>query len=138
MSNNSASIAAPRLAVVAHAPLASALRAVAAHVLGEAAVLSSGAVFIDVLPDAAPETSTALMTAALAQQAGAQALLILTDLPHATPHNCAAAAAKLAMDNMSDAAVLSGCTAAMVLRAVANGSSAKPLNLEGLLAKLHS
>jgi mannose/fructose-specific phosphotransferase system component IIA len=121
----------PFVVVVAHAPLAAALRAVAVHVLGEAAVAGSGAAFMDVAADAPPSVTTANIAAAVL---GAQSALFLTDLPFATPHNCCVSAASV----FSHTALQSHCTAAMVLRAVQNAHAAQPLGLEALVAKLQS
>lgn len=127
----------PVVVVVAHAPLAAALRDVAVHVLGEAAVAGSGVAFIDVVSDAPPQGSAARIAAAVG---GASEALFLTDLPHATPHNCAVAAdSALALElTPSQWQVVTHCTAAMVLRAVQNANAAQPLGLGALVEKLQN
>ncbi len=131
MSNKTPSL---QTIIIAHAPLASALRAVAVHVLGEASVQASGVVFLDVAADAPPERTSATILAHCHKAAQA---LFLSDLPHATPHNCAVAAAHQFLQAQGqEAAVISHCTAAMVLRAVSNGVASAPLDLARLTAKL--
>ena len=75
----------PGLLVIAHAPLASALRAVAEHVYPDCA--TSLAVF-DVPPDMPMDEVQAQAAAALAR-IGAPQVLILTDVFGATPCNVA-------------------------------------------------
>ena len=71
--------------IIAHAPLASALRECVLHVYPESA---SGVLALDVLPDASPDTTRAA-TQALLQQLGAPNTLVLTDVFGATPCNVA-------------------------------------------------
>lgn len=131
--------AAPKIVVVAHAPLAAALRAVALHVLGESMVLASGAAFIDVLPDASPAVTSAQITALLAHNpSGASEAFILTDLPHATPHNCAVSAMQTLPAPLLSCGVQSHCTAGMVLRCIANAAAPVPLGMQALIRKLQS
>ena len=75
----------PGLFIIAHAPLASALRSVARHVYPDS--LTALAVF-DVPPDAALEQIEA-QAAALLGKLGARDVLILTDVFGATPCNVA-------------------------------------------------
>ena len=63
--------------LIAHAPLASALRAGALHVFPDA---GASVVAIDVRPEAAPEASLAAAQAALASLPPEQSVLILTDV----------------------------------------------------------
>ena len=72
--------------LIAHAPLASALRAGALHVFPDA---GASVVAIDVRPEAAPEASLAAAQAALASLPPEQSVLILTDVFGATPCNVA-------------------------------------------------
>jgi mannose PTS system EIIA component len=95
------------LIVVAHAPLASALLAVVQHVHG---TVPAHVFAIDVQADDAPEHTQRLI-AGLIQ--GGQAL-VLTDLPGATPHNCAAHACS----GSSQTLTISPVSAPLLLRAV--------------------
>lgn len=71
--------------ILAHAPLAHALRAAVLHVFPDAA---SGIVAVDVQPNVAPDESLAAARIALAQLGTSQAL-VLTDIFGATPCNVA-------------------------------------------------
>ncbi|OGB32205.1 MAG: PTS fructose transporter subunit IIA [Burkholderiales bacterium RIFCSPLOWO2_12_FULL_61_40] len=73
------------LFIIAHAPLASALRDCVLHVFPESA---SGIVALDVPPNEAPETTQATAAALLAQLHTPQTL-VLTDVFGATPCNVA-------------------------------------------------
>lgn len=73
------------LLIIAHAPLASALRACAMHVYPEAAARIGA---LDVVADEPPETTLAKAKALLAQTS-AQRCLVLTDVYGATPSNVA-------------------------------------------------
>ena len=77
------------LLVVAHAPLASSLMAVARHVYPEC---SRTAAAVDVAPGAPPEAVQAQIRAALVDL-GAEEVLILVDVFGATPCNAALAVA---------------------------------------------
>jgi PTS system mannose-specific IIA component len=79
----------PSLLIVAHAPLASSLMAVARHVYPEC---SRTAVAVDVAPGAEPEAVQAQIRAALADL-GAEEVLMLVDVFGATPCNAALAVA---------------------------------------------
>ena len=72
--------------VIAHAPLASALREAALHVLADCAPDLQA---VDVQASDAPEASLAAAQAALARCAGSQGVLILADVLGATPCNVA-------------------------------------------------
>jgi PTS system ascorbate-specific IIA component len=96
-----------KLIVVAHAPLASALLAVLAHVHGS---VPDHVLAVDVAADEAPSITQATI-ARLIKGGGA---LILTDLPGATPHNCA----NVACDSFKQARVISPVSAPLLLRAV--------------------
>ena len=95
------------LIVVAHAPLASAFLAMIAHVHGK---LPAQIHALDVgADDALEHTMAAITTMICAAPAGA---VVFTDLPGATPHNCATRACQ------SEVEVLSPVSAPLLLRAV--------------------
>ena len=96
--------------VVAHAPLASALLAVVAHVHGS---LPAGIVAVDVPADEPRQTTTDTI-ASLIKQTGSNTL-VLTDLPGATPHNSAASACTIGAHATP---IVCPVNAAMLLRAV--------------------
>lgn len=74
-----------RIVIVAHQPLATALREVAAHVYPTA---QQDIIALDVTAtDSLPEALQKLETTLCQQTAGMDRLLFLTDLPGATPHN---------------------------------------------------
>ena len=79
----------PSLLIVAHAPLASSLMAVARHVYPDC---SRTAAAVDVAAGGAPEAVQAQIRAALAEL-GAEEVLILVDVFGATPCNAALAVA---------------------------------------------
>ena len=79
----------PSLLIVAHAPLASSLMAVARHVYPEC---SRTAAAVDVAPGAALEAVQAQISAALAELGGEE-VLMLVDVFGATPCNAALAVA---------------------------------------------
>jgi PTS system ascorbate-specific IIA component len=98
-----------RILIIAHAPLAQALRACAMHVYAEC---SAGVIALDVLPDAQPEDTLAqaLDAAGSALDSG---LLVLTDIFGATPANVAQ---KLVAG--SNAKLIAGVNLPMLFRAV--------------------
>ena len=73
------------IVIIAHAPLASALKACVMHVFPE---LASNVAAIDVQPNAQPEETLAAARIALAQLGTPQAL-VMTDVFGATPSNIA-------------------------------------------------
>jgi len=79
----------PSILIVAHAPLATALMAVARHVYPDC---SRSAVAVDVASGAAPEAVQAQIRAALVDL-GAEEVLMLADVFGATPCNAALAVA---------------------------------------------
>ncbi len=93
--------------VVAHAPLASALLDVLRHVHG---AVPLGVYAVDVLAD----ENTAAVALRIAALVGTTPSLILTDLPGATPHNCATQACK----DIANSLFISPLTAPLLLRAV--------------------
>ena len=74
-----------RILIIAHAPLAQALRDCAMHVYPECA---TSVIALDVLPHAQPEDSLRQAQVALGP-AGLEGLLVLTDIFGATPANVA-------------------------------------------------
>lgn len=107
-----------RILIIAHAPLASALRASALHVFADAA---SDVAALDVMPDAAPEHTLgqarvalrALRGGASGGDAGAEPVLVLSDLFGATPCNVARQLA-----DEAEVKLLAGVNLPMLLRAV--------------------
>ncbi|MGY8527123.1 PTS sugar transporter subunit IIA [Paracidovorax citrulli] len=96
--------------IIAHAPLASALRDCAAHVYcGEPKRVEA----IDVLPDAEPATVLAEARRRLAQVAEDNGTLVLTDIFGATPANIAARLA-----DPGRVKVLAGVNLPMLVRAI--------------------
>lgn len=97
------------IVVIAHAPLATALRLGALHVFADR---ESDVVAVDVLADASPEQSLNQARTA-ARVFGDQPLLVLTDLMGATPSRIAGALAE-----NHHALVLAGASLPMLLRAM--------------------
>jgi PTS system ascorbate-specific IIA component len=95
--------------IIAHAPLASALRDCALHVFPDCA---TGVMAIDVLPNDAPEDSLETATLAL-DSLGSREVLLLTDVFGATPCNIAQ---KLAGNVQTR--LLAGANLPMLLRSV--------------------
>jgi PTS system ascorbate-specific IIA component len=95
--------------IIAHAPLASALRQCVAHVFPDRV---QGVLAQDVLADASPQESLAAARQALAQFNGVP-VLVLTDMLGATPCNVARAL----VDGMQ-ARLVAGVNVPMLLRAV--------------------
>ncbi|MDO5086917.1 MAG: PTS fructose transporter subunit IIA [Comamonadaceae bacterium] len=99
--------------LIAHAPLASALRAGALHVFPDAgdAVLA-----LDISPHEPPEDSLAAARALLATAPAARSVLLLTDVLGATPSNVAQ---RLAADaGAAPLPLLAGVNLPMLLRAL--------------------
>ncbi len=97
------------IVIIAHAPLASALRQCVAHVFADRV---GGVVAVDVLPDAAVDQSLALARQAAAPL-GPAPLLLLTDVLGATPCNVARQ-----LQEGREARLLAGVNLPMLLRAV--------------------
>lgn len=97
------------IVIIAHAPLASALRQCVAHVFADRV---ADVVAVDVLPDASVAQSVAQAREA-AEQFGPAPLLLLTDVLGATPCNVARQ-----LQEEHTARVLAGVNLPMVLRAV--------------------
>jgi len=102
------------IVVIAHKPLASALVAAAQHVYSrDPCAASRQLVGLDVPPDAQLPAAVAQAQALLAQLDRGQGVLVLTDIPGATPGNVAA---RLAQPGR--VAVLSGVNMPMLLRSL--------------------
>lgn len=95
--------------IIAHAPLASALRECALHVFPDC---GSGVLALDVLPDAAPEDSLAKARQAMAEL-GATDVLLLSDVFGATPCNVAQQ-----LGNGHNTRLVAGVNLPMLLRSV--------------------
>jgi PTS system ascorbate-specific IIA component len=98
-----------RLLIIAHAPLASALRQCVLHVFPDAA---PDILAIDVHPNVPPEETLETVRHAVQQLAATQ-MLVLTDLFGATPCNVA----QKMVDGM-DSRLIAGVNLPMLLRAV--------------------
>ena len=98
-----------RILIIAHAPLAHALRECALHVFPDC---GDSVVALDIPPHAQPEESLAQARAVLDRWGGG-ATLVLTDVFGATPHNIAQELAK-----RSDTKLVAGVNLPMLLRAV--------------------
>ncbi|HMN22471.1 MAG TPA: PTS fructose transporter subunit IIA [Ottowia sp.] len=96
--------------LVAHAPLAQALRQAALHVLPDA---GADVLAVDVQAEATPEQSLALARAALARLGQRPGVLILSDVVGATPCNVAS---RLVQPPHSE--LLAGVNLPMLLRAL--------------------
>jgi PTS system ascorbate-specific IIA component len=95
--------------IIAHAPLASALRDCALHVFPECA---AGVQALDIAPTASPEESLLLAKAAMARLNTAEVLL-LSDVFGATPSNVAEK-----LNDGIDTRLLAGVNLPMLLRSV--------------------
>ena len=98
-----------RILIIAHAPLAQALRDCAMHVYAECA---ADVIALDVMPDAQPEDTLAQAISA-AGEALDEGLLVLTDIFGATPANVAQ---KLVAG--SQAKLIAGVNLPMLFRSV--------------------
>ncbi|MBV8503353.1 MAG: PTS fructose transporter subunit IIA [Paucibacter sp.] len=104
----------PGLLLIAHAPLATALRAVAQHTYPDCTRQLS---VLDVLPDQSCEDVEAAARAVMATRPEDEWLL-LTDVPGATPHN----AALRLLDPAGKVRVVSGLSGPMLWRSLCYGS----------------
>lgn len=109
--------------LIAHAPLAHALRECALHVFPDAGAAVSA---VDIQPDTPPEESLALARTAMDQLA-AHGVLVLTDVFGATPSNVA----RRLVEGAENARLLAGVNLPMLLRAI--GYRHEPL--EALVAR---
>jgi PTS system ascorbate-specific IIA component len=106
-----------RVLLIAHAPLASALRDCAVHVFPDAADRVAA---LDVQPDVAPEATLAAareLCAAWAPEA-VQGVLVLSDLFGATPCNVAQRLVASLAEEPREAALIAGVNVPMLLRAL--------------------
>lgn len=95
--------------IIAHAPLASALRDCALHVFPDC---GAGVLALDVMPDAAPEDSLARARQAMAEL-GATDVLLISDVFGATPCNVAQQ-----VSNGHNTRLVAGANLPMLLRSV--------------------
>lgn len=100
------------LLVVVHAPLGAALKSIAQHIYGEHAELT----VIDVLPGACADDSTGGLLNRIQKLDKGAGVLLLTDLPGASPANICIRACGFAKAAGTDCQVVAGVNAAMVLR----------------------
>lgn len=107
------------VAIVAHAPLGSALKSVAEHIFSE----PPGFTVIDVLPGACADDSTDGLLKRLEKLDSGSGVLLLTDLPGASPANICARACAAARQAGMRCEVVSGVNASMVLRVVNHRTS---------------
>lgn len=116
--------------VVAHMPLASALDACVRHVLG----LDPQLHLFDIQPDeCASQSSPRLAAAVLAADQG-DGILMLTDLPGATPSNIAVATSALLRAQGVSCRVLGGVNASMLLKAINYRNAALDVVMDKALA----
>ncbi len=100
--------------VVAHVPLASALVDCARHVLGHDPYVTA----VDILPnESAIDCSKTLAEQIISIDRG-EGVLLLTDLPGATPSNIATQACHIVHEAGVACCVLAGVNASMLLRAI--------------------
>ncbi|MFW8564772.1 PTS sugar transporter subunit IIA [Orrella sp. 11846] len=102
------------LVIVAHVPLASALLEVAQHVLGTDAPVHA----IDIEPGACAQDSTQSLLTRLETLNEGAGVLLMTDLPGASPSNICVSAAHVLNQTEPTCQVISGVNPAMVLRAI--------------------
>ena len=102
------------IAVLAHQPLASALVSCAEHVIGH----PPDVLALDVKPGECAQDCAERVALELSQANRGDGVLVLTDLPGASPCNIAASAAKLLEKKNVPVAVLGGASAAMLVKAI--------------------
>lgn len=102
------------LMVIAHAPLAGALCEVARHVFGEDAPVTP----VDILPGASAEDHAQSIARRIRRVDEGRGVLIMTDLPGASPSNISVSAAHTVRGHGHACQVIGGVNAAMVLRAI--------------------
>jgi mannose PTS system EIIA component len=95
-------------------PLATALEACVQHVLGAKPEINC----FDVQPDECPQEATSRLVDAILADKKATPVLILTDLPGATPSNIAVAASVRVRALGVDCKVLGGVNASMLLKSI--------------------
>jgi PTS system ascorbate-specific IIA component len=97
---------------VVHAPLGAALKAIAEHIYGEHTELT----VIDVLPGACADDSTGGLLDRIQSLDKGAGVLLLTDLPGASPANICIRACGFAKAAGTQCQVVAGVNAAMILR----------------------
>lgn len=102
------------LFVVAHTPLASALAACASHVLGRAPDVG----VFDVQPNDCATQSAPRLVQFILETETSEGVLILTDLPGATPSNIAVTASTQLRERGVQCRVIGGVNASMLLKAI--------------------
>lgn len=100
--------------IVAHTPLATALKRVVEHVLGPVEDL----IAVDIQANQCAADSADTLATQFIQANQGEGVLVLTDLPGASPSNIAVAAASVARQNGVPCIVLGGVNPAMLLRAI--------------------
>jgi|UniRef100_UPI004047D50C mannose PTS system EIIA component len=109
---NPAKAAAVAVVLVAHAPLGSALKAVSEHVFGEPVDL----LVIDMAPGACAADSTHGLVEQLLNANRGAGVLLLTDLPGASPANICQDASQQLRERNIPCLIVTGLNASMVLR----------------------
>lgn len=119
------------ICVVAHLPLASALEACMRHVLGDEPDILT----FDICPDeCATDSAPRLAQSLMKGSKSGEGLLILTDLPGATPSNIAVAAAAMLKEKGISVRVLGGVNASMLLKAITYRNAAFDIVTDKALA----
>jgi len=118
------------LVVLAHAPLASALVSCAEHVMGQAPDVLA----LDVNPGDCAQDCASQVAEKIKLANEGQGVLVMTDLPGASPSNIAASAARLLTEINIPVVVLGGVSAAMLIKAI----NYRHLSLQELVTKAQS
>lgn len=100
--------------VVAHTPLATALVACAKHVLGT----DPDVIALDIEPNECAQDCSPRVAKMITQADRGDGVLVLTDLPGASPSNISVKASEIAHLEGTPCCVLGGANAAMLLRAI--------------------
>jgi len=106
------------IVLVAHVPLASALRECARHVLGDIPAF----VACDIHADEDSQGAAQRVLDRIASVERGEGVLVLTDLKGASPSNIATAACASYRESGRDCTLLAGMNACMLLRALTNRS----------------
>lgn len=102
------------IAVLAHSPLATALVSCAEHVLGRPPEVTA----MDILPGECSADCAERVANALFPLSQGDGLLLITDLPGASPCNIATGAANLLKNRGIPVIVLGGASASMLIKAI--------------------
>jgi PTS system mannose-specific IIA component len=113
--------------LIAHNPLATALKSVVEHVLGPVESLTA----IDIFPDQCAADYAQSMSTLITGADSGDGVLVLTDLPGASPSNICIAAAEFARAQGVPCVVLSGVNPGMLLRAI----SYRQVALDGMASQ---